>query len=72
MRKQKQEKKILARNHCPLDNNELFYFEYNPNWHGMKAMQKTCAVCGMAVALYQLNDASTFVEAQEIEKELAK
>ena len=62
--------KIHARSHCPFCNNDKYYFEFNPDWHKMKVYQRVCANCGARVTLYQHNDASIFIEQQEIEKEL--
>lgn len=63
-------KEILATEHCPMDNNDKWLFEYNPDWHGLRVMQRTCIKCGISVILYQLNEESKVAELDQIYKEL--
>ncbi len=57
---------------CANCDNNMYYLEFNDNWHGLSVMQFVCTKCGCAPVFAQTNELHKFMELDLIKRELKK
>lgn len=55
---------------CSNCSNDKFYWEFNPDWKGLRVMEKVCTNCSLRVVTHTLNEASIIFEKENILREL--
>ena len=62
---------MKTRHLCANCNNETYYMEFDPDWHGLYVLKYTCTKCGCSPVWSEIKDIAKMMEREDIVKMLS-